>query len=85
MAITDKKIGRKVVVGIVKSDKMDKTITVKSERIVKHPKYGKYVKKSTIYKVHDEENEAKVGDKIEIIEARPLSKTKRWNLVQILK
>ncbi|MGR3220473.1 MAG: small ribosomal subunit protein uS17 [Candidatus Anammoxibacter sp.] len=59
--MTDKKVARKVVVGIVKSDKMNKTITVKSERIVKHPKYGKYVKKTTIYKVHDEKNEAKIG------------------------
>lgn len=84
MTVTDKKIRQKVVVGIVTSDKMHKTITVKSETIVKHPKYGKYVKRSTIYKAHDEKNEAKVGDKIKIIETRPLSKTKRWKLVQIL-
>lgn len=84
MTIDEKKIRRKVVVGIVTSDKMDKTIAVKSERVVKHPKYGKYTKKFTVYKAHDEKNEARVGDKIKIMESRPLSKTKRWQLVQIL-
>lgn len=85
MAITEKEGRRKVVVGIVTSDKMNKTRTVVGMRTVKHPRYGKYIKRSTVYKVHDDDNTAKVGDKVEIVEARPLSKTKRWNLVQILK
>jgi small subunit ribosomal protein S17 len=63
---------------------MDKTITVKVEKLVKHPLYGKYIKRATIYKAHDEEKKAKVGDKVEIMETRPLSKTKRWRLVRIL-
>lgn len=75
---------KKVKVGVVISDKMDKTITVKVERLVRHPKYGKYLRRSTIYKAHDEKNEAKAGDKVEIIETRPLSKTKRWRLVKII-
>ncbi len=80
--MAEKNIKQKVVVGIVKSDKMDKTVTVKTERIVKHPKYGKYMKDSTIYKAHDENNEAKIGDKVKITLSRPLSKTKRWKLVE---
>ncbi len=70
--------------GIVISDKMKKTITVESFRLVKHPKYGKYVKKSSIYKAHDEKEEAKVGDKVRIVETRPLSKTKFYMLKTIL-
>lgn len=85
MTVTDNENRRKVVVGIVTSDKMDKTLTVKGVRTVKHPRYGKYIKKSTVYKVHDGENTGSIGDKVEIVEARPLSKTKRWDLVQILK
>ena len=75
---------RKEVVGVVTSDKMDKTVVVEKERRVKHSRYGKFIRKSTVYKVHDEENKAKVGDKVEIKEVRPLSKTKRWRLVRIL-
>ena len=70
--------------GIVYSDKMDKTISVKVEKLVKHPIYGKYVKRVTVYKAHDEEKKARVGDKVEITETRPISKTKRWRLVRIL-
>ena len=84
MTITEKKIKRKNIIGFIISDKMDKTISVKVERIVKHKKYGKFVKKFTIYKSHDENNEGNVGDKVKLIQARPLSKTKRWNLVEIL-
>ena len=75
----------KTVIGVVTSDKMSKTITVKSEKLVKHSVYGKYVKRTTTYKAHDEENKASMGDKVEIAEARPLSKTKRWKLVSIVK
>lgn len=75
---------RKIIVGVVTSDKMEKTVAVGVEKLVKHPKYGKFVKRSTIYKAHDEENKAKVGDKVEIMEVRPLSKSKRWRLVRIL-
>lgn len=77
--------GRKVeVVGQVVSDKMDKTISVVTYRMVKHAKYGKYVKKTTVMKAHDEKNQAKVGDTVKIFEARPLSKTKRWVLAAVL-
>ncbi len=80
----EKRGQKKWVVGIVSSNKMNKTITVKVEKLVKHPLYGKYVKRVTVYKAHDEENKAKVGDKVEIMETRPLSKTKHWRLVRIL-
>jgi len=76
---------RKTVMGVVSSSKMQKTITVKSERRVKHPRYGKFVKRVTVYKAHDEENEAVIGDNVEIAESRPLSKDKRWRLVRIVK
>lgn len=72
------------IVGIVTGKKMQKTITVEVLRLVKHPKYGKYIKRSSIYKAHDENNQAKVGDKVEIIETRPLSKTKSTKLVRII-
>ena len=76
---------RKSVIGIVSSNKMLKTITVKAEKRVKHPRYGKFVKRVTVYKAHDEENKAVQGDKVEIVESRPLSKDKRWRLVRIVK
>jgi len=76
---------KKAVVGVVTSDRMPKTITVKVERLVKHPQYGKYVRRWTTYKAHDEQNAAKKGDKVEIMATRPLSKTKRWRLVRIMK
>ena len=75
---------RKSRVGIVVSDKMDKTIVVKIERKAKHPLYGKPVKITQKYKAHDEENVAKVGDKVMITETRPLSKDKRWRLVEVV-
>lgn len=71
---------RKEEVGMVISDKMHKTITVETFRSVMHPKYKKFVKKTSVFKAHDENNEAKVGDKVRIFETRPLSKTKRWKL-----
>ncbi|MEN9952532.1 MAG: hypothetical protein RL463_1258 [Bacteroidota bacterium] len=79
----DRKI-RKTKTGVVSSDKMEKTITVAVERKVKHPIYGKFVKKTTKFHAHDEKNEAKPGDVVRIMETRPLSKTKRWRLVEII-
>lgn len=77
--------GRRVeVIGEVVSDKMDKTIAVVTYRMVKHEKYGKYVKKTTVMKAHDEKNVAKIGDKVKIFESRPLSKTKRWVLAEVI-
>ncbi len=74
----------KTLTGTVISDKMDKTAVVLFERKVKHPKYGKYVKKSTKYKIHDEKNECKNGDLVTIAEVRPISKDKSWKLIGIL-
>ena len=76
---------RKRVIGVVVSDKMDKTIVVKVERFVQHPRFKKYIKRSKKYYAHDERNEARVGDTVEIEETRPLSKLKRWRLVRIVK
>lgn len=75
---------RKTKTGVVRSDKMEKTVTVAVERKVKHPIYGKFVKKTTKFHAHDEKNEAKPGDVVKIMETRPLSKTKRWRLVEII-
>lgn len=75
---------RKTRTGVVRSSKMDKTITVTVERRVKHPIYGKFVKKTTSFHAHDEKNECGVGDIVRIMETRPLSKTKRWRLVEIV-
>lgn len=74
----------RTVIGKVVSDKMEKTIVVLVARLVKHPQYGKYVKKYTRYFAHDERGEAKVGDKVEILPTRPLSKLKRWRLKAVL-
>ena len=70
--------------GMVVSDKMDKTITVLIERRVKHPIYGKYVKRSTKLHAHDETNQSRTGDKVTISETRPLAKTKSWALVEVV-
>lgn len=75
---------RKTKLGLVTSNKMDKTITVMVERKVKHPLYGKFVKKSTKFHVHDEKNECSIGDTVKIMESRPLSKTKTWRLVEVV-
>ena len=74
----------KTLTGTVISDKMDKTAVVLFERKVKHPKYGKYIKKSTKYKIQDEKNECKTGDVVTIAEVRPISKDKSWKLIGIL-
>ena len=71
-------------IGSVVSDKMDKTATVLIERKVKHPLYGKFVKKSTKLHVHDENNECSMGDTVQITESRPMSKTKSWTLVKVV-
>ena len=70
--------------GVVISDKMDKTITVMTERKVRHPIYGKYIRRSTKYHVHDEENVCKTGDVVIFHECRPLSKTKSWSLIEVV-
>src|SRR6476646_9742989 len=80
-----KTTGRRIVQGIVTRDKMAKTRRVEVERLVRHAKYGKFVKRRTVCYAHDEKNESHLGDTVEIIESRPLSKLKRWQLVQIIK
>jgi small subunit ribosomal protein S17 len=75
---------RKSRIGLVTSDKMDKTITVAVERKVKHPFYGKFLKKTTKFHAHDETNSCGIGDTVRIMETRPLSKTKRWRLVEVI-
>ena len=75
---------RRALVGVVTSDRTDKTITVRVERRFAHPKYGKFVRKHKKYYAHDEKNEAHVGDTVELEATRPLSKTKRWRLVRVL-
>jgi small subunit ribosomal protein S17 len=75
---------RKEKVGVVMSDKMEKSIVVSVERKVKHPKYGKFVKKTTKFIAHDEKNDCNIGDTVKIMETRPLSKTKNWRLVEIV-
>jgi len=75
---------RKTQVGVVVSDKMEKTVVVKVDRLVKHSVYNKYIKRSVKYKVHDEQNSSKTGDRVQIIECRPMSKDKCWSLKQII-
>jgi small subunit ribosomal protein S17 len=75
---------RKIRTGVVTSNKMEKTITVAIERKVKHPIYGKFVKKTTKFHAHDEKSECSIGDLVKIMETRPISKTKRWRLVEVL-
>ncbi len=74
----------RIVTGKVVSDKMDKSITVKVERLVKHPIYGKYIKRSTKYMAHDESNQAKQGDMVSITSCKPISKNKTFKLVSVL-
>ena len=75
---------RKVMIGTVTSNKMDKTIVVSVQTSVKHPIYGKVVKRTYKLKAHDEENKCQIGDKVKVMETRPLSKDKRWRLVEIV-
>ncbi|KPK95868.1 30S ribosomal protein S17 [bacterium SM23_31] len=76
---------RKIRTGYIYSDKMNKTVGVAVERKLKHPIYGKYIKKTTKLHAHDEDNACRIGDIVKIMETRPLSKTKRWRVVGILK
>lgn len=75
---------RKVVVGVVTSDKMNKTRRVEIPRLVRHPRYNKYIKRRTICYMHDEKNESRKGDTVELMETRPLSKLKNWRLLRIV-
>ncbi|MBQ7319615.1 MAG: 30S ribosomal protein S17 [Clostridia bacterium] len=82
--MTQERALRKTRVGLVVSNKMDKTIVVAIEDNVKHPVYGKIIKRTLKVHAHDENNECSIGDKVEVMETRPLSKTKRWRLVEII-
>ena len=82
--MTDSRNFRKEVSGVVTSAKMDKTIVVSVERRIKHPKYGKYLKKTKKFTAHDENNECGANDIVRIMESRPLSKNKRWRLINIV-
>ena len=82
--MTEARDNRKVRVGKVVSDKMDKTIVVAIEDNVRHPKYGKIIKRTVKIHAHDEANACQIGDKVMVMETRPLSKTKRWRLVEIV-
>jgi small subunit ribosomal protein S17 len=82
MTTTEKTTARRVLVGRVVSDKMEKTITVEVTRRVKHKAYRKYVNRCKTYKAHDEANECKVDDEVVIEESRPLSRTKRWTVIE---
>ena len=75
---------KKTAIGTVTSDKMNKTRRVEVQRLVKHEKYGKYVRRRTICHAHDENNETHVGDTVEIVETRPLSKTKTWRIMRVI-
>ena len=79
------KAGKKRLVGSVVSDKMDKTVVVRVERLVRHPRYGKVLRRAKKYKAHDAKNECHVGDVVRIIESRPLSREKRWAVEEIVK
>jgi small subunit ribosomal protein S17 len=80
----EERANRKVRRGVVVSDKMDKTITVQVERQMKHPLYKKFIKRTKKFYAHDENNQAHIGDVVEIVETRPLSKNKRWRLTEII-
>ena len=82
---TDKRDTRPAVTGTVVSDKMDKTIIVRRDRRVKHPLYKKYVLRSSKFVAHDEQNKARTGDEVEIVQTRPMSKSKTWRLVRVVR
>ena len=82
MTSEPKTTGRRILTGTVVSDKMDKTITVEVTRVVKHERYGKYMHRTRTFKAHDENNDCKVNDTVVIEESRPLSKTKRWTVIE---
>lgn len=84
-AANEKRRARRAVIGEVTSNAMQKTIVVRVDRLVKHPIFLKYVRKSSIFKAHDEEGQARKGDRVEIVECRPISKTKRFRLVRVVR
>ena len=80
----DNKKGRRTIIGRVVSDKMDKTVSVKIERLIKHPKYGKYIRRTSKVLAHDANNECKPGDRVAISECKPISKNKAWAVVDVI-
>lgn len=82
--VTGNRRQRRARIGVVESDARDKTIKVRIDRLIRHSKYGKYLKRKTALHAHDEKNEAKVGDIVEIVECRPISKTKSWRLSKFI-
>jgi small subunit ribosomal protein S17 len=85
MSVSEESRGsRKTMIGLVVSDKMDKTVVVAVERVVPHSLYGRRIRRTKRFKAHDEKNEARTGDRVELMETRPLSKDKRWRVVRIL-
>ncbi len=82
--MTKQRGNRKKLVGLVTSDKMHKTRRVEVDRLVKHPRYGKYIRRRTVCHAHDEHNETRIGDRVELMECRPLSRTKRWVITRVL-
>src|SRR6187551_2820672 len=85
MAETEARGKRRIETGVVTSDKMNKTRRVEIPRLVKHARYGKYIKRRTICYMHDEKNETRIGDTVEIMETRPLSKNKTWRLLRVVR
>lgn len=83
-AKTEDHRNKRTLVGVVTSDKMQKTITVEVTRLVKHPTYGKYIRRRNRFKAHDERGEAKLGDTVQVVECKPMSRTKRWRLQKVL-
>ena len=82
--MSDENKTQRTLVGRVVSDKMDKTVSVAIERLIKHPVYGKYIRRTTKVLAHDANNECKAGDRVEIAEGRPISKTKAWSVVNVI-
>jgi small subunit ribosomal protein S17 len=82
--MSEQRGNRKTRVGVVISDKMDKTVVVRVDQMVKHPVYKKYIKRRVTFKAHDEENRCNIGDKVSVVESRPLSRDKRWRVREIL-
>lgn len=82
--MSEQRRGRRTRVGTVVSDKMDKTVVVSVERTLRHPLYGKTMRQTVKFKAHDENNECRVGDRVRIMETRPLSKDKRWRVMEIV-
>jgi len=80
----NKRRNRKRMVGVVASDKMDKTVVVVVNRLVRHPVYKKYIRRRSRFKAHDEQNKVRIGDTVEIVQSRPISKTKHWRISKII-